>query len=580
MSHTRYSAGHRRPRLVHGTPPQPRPSMSPASTYSHMRGGRSIHPERRRRREHVGGSLSSHVSMASTASTASAARTSAPYRHGSTSSHSSFTAQDRSRQRMTTSATTRRSTAPVLTSVETSPTYARGYAPPPSAVAAGGRSSRSSSRFSSSAGIGTGAGYALDRGMGRTSGTPWYAAESPSRSSRADRQRRRDEADPGALSKAVGESERGSGEVGLSNLGNTCFMNSILQCLSNCGPLRNLFLSDEVGSAINTTAFKTKGQLAVAFGLLLREMWQQRASCVAPRSFKREVGAFAPRFMGFSQQDSQEFLRFLLDGLHEDLNRVRGTKPYAELDDDERLTVAQKAQLIWDYHVSRDDSIITDLFRGQLISTVTCMSCSAVSQAFDPFLDISLPIPVTNQAPRTSMQSRRYGTGWGGGAYGSSALSSSTESFTLGQCLEAFTEAEVLDGDEKYYCSKCKKHRKSTKELGLFRLPAIMVLHLKRFSASTFRRSKLTNNITFPLDGLDLGSYLAPEAPSSGHSATYSLFAVSNHMGSLGGGHYTAYARSPDTDSWFLFDDARVSSISPTRVGGPSAYLLFYMRDP
>ncbi|XP_067906463.1 ubiquitin carboxyl-terminal hydrolase 15-like isoform X9 [Heterodontus francisci] len=126
-----------------------------------------------------------------------------------------------------------------------------------------------------------------------------------------------------------------SGLCGLSNLGNTCFMNSAVQCLSNTPPLTEYFLSDEYMDELNhDNLLGMKGEIANAYADLIKQMWSGKYSYVTPRAFKTQVGRFAPQFSGYQQQDSQELLAFLLDGLHEDLNRIR-KKPYIQLKDAE-----------------------------------------------------------------------------------------------------------------------------------------------------------------------------------------------------------------------------------------------------
>ncbi|XP_040437629.1 ubiquitin carboxyl-terminal hydrolase 4-like isoform X2 [Falco naumanni] len=123
------------------------------------------------------------------------------------------------------------------------------------------------------------------------------------------------------------------GLCGLSNLGNTCFMNSALQCLSNTPPLTDYFLEDKYEAEINqNNPLGMRGEIAEAYAELIKQIWSGRQSYVAPRMFKTQVGQFAPQCSGYQQQDSQGLLAFLLDGLHEDLNRVK-KPPYLELKD-------------------------------------------------------------------------------------------------------------------------------------------------------------------------------------------------------------------------------------------------------
>ncbi|KAJ2842705.1 hypothetical protein GGI22_007459, partial [Coemansia erecta] len=137
-----------------------------------------------------------------------------------------------------------------------------------------------------------------------------------------------------------------------------------------------------------------------------------------------------------------------------------------------------------------------------------------------------------------------------------------------------FMRPEKLGEDDPWYCSECNKHQQATKKFDLWRVPEILVVHLKRFQHSRAWRDKIDTYVDFPLSDLDLTQTVVG---SKGESLVYDLYAVCNHFGGLGGGHYTAYARSPEDDKWYEFDDSRVSEVrSPEDVKTAAAYMLFY----
>ncbi|XP_054482015.1 ubiquitin carboxyl-terminal hydrolase 2-like [Anoplopoma fimbria] len=333
------------------------------------------------------------------------------------------------------------------------------------------------------------------------------------------------------------------GLVGLRNLGNTCFMNSILQCLSNTTELRDYCLRNIHRSDLNNNNSTTNAALMEEFAKLTQSLWTSvNNEAISPSDFKSQIQRFAPKFVGCNQQDAQEFLRFLLDGLHNEVNRVT-VRPKVSVEDFDHLTDDEKGKRMWNMYLEREDSKVVDLFVGQLKSSVTCTVCGFRSTVFDPFWDLSIPV----------------------------AQKSSGE-VSLKDCLRLFTKEDVLDGEERPTCNRCKTRRKCTKRFSIQKFPQILVLHLKRFSDSNIRTSKLSTYVNFPLKELDLREF----SSESSDRAVYNLYAVSNHSGNALGGHYTSYCKNQTLGEWHSYNDSRVSPVSSSQVRSSNAYVLFY----
>merc|ERR1712038_1047006 len=131
---------------------------------------------------------------------------------------------------------------------------------------------------------------------------------------------------------------------------------------------------------------------------------------------------------------------------------------------------------------------------------------------------------------------------------------------------------------EMWYCNRCKGHVRAWKQFHLYRTPPILIVHLKRFhySSLTHRRDKIDLFVDFPLKGVDLTKEVMHW--DEGKEPIYDCYAVSNHFGGLGGGHYTAYAVN-DEGEWCNFDDSRVSTnVDEAEVVSSAAYVLYYRR--
>ena len=694
------------------------------------------------------------------------------------------------------------------------------------------------------------------------------------------------------------------GVCGVVNLGNTCFLNSTIHCLSHTPIFSAYFVSGRYCADLNpTNVLGHRGLLATEFATLLSELWSGQYTAVAPRRLKNTIADFAPQFSGYQQHDAHELLAFLLDGLHEDVNRVKRRVLTAPIESNGRpdKVVARES---WDAYRERNKSIVVDLMMGLLKSEVRCPSatCGKASVTFDcyRYLTVPIPYPVGNrrihvtvvrsdQSPCTS-----YGVGVSeeasiadfkaalsalcgiapvylvvtdvgrgklirvltderavsnirptdiifvyealpdvvrptkpspsllplssttaelsssalrvNGSHGgssaaanqvqpvvsvtpsqspfSSSSSSSTSSssscasaslgdtvpaavtsappstsaspsppssypqatslsisrsasppttqlaliddivycqtvhrcymldangqrvlsarfglpvlltltpntpletvhalvwqlirrwmppqldlqpdvnytltildyqcircgvcgedkqcsgcplpspssgssfrlsnqhalcilwqqqedaeqvrqrmldthftrhpswlqsiqpltFTLDNCLDAFTAREVLSSDDAWICAACKQPQQASKQMWLHSTPAILIIHLKRFlQQKGGRRDKIHAMVDFPVTALDLRKYL-PAAGGDGGGGDgsyplYDLYAVSNHMGSLSGGHYTAFCRHEASGTWLHFDDQHVQTVQPSAIKTPNAYVLFY----
>ncbi|XP_055387580.1 ubiquitin carboxyl-terminal hydrolase 8 isoform X2 [Condylostylus longicornis] len=331
--------------------------------------------------------------------------------------------------------------------------------------------------------------------------------------------------------------KKGRGLTGLKNLGNTCYMNSILQCLSNTNLLTDYFITNAYKQHINRSN-KTKGKIVEEVAALLQILWKGNYKCVASKDLRHIVGQYQQIFRGIEQQDSHEFLTILMDWLHLDLQTLHVDSPR------EGLRPAEKA---WLDFTKSSESYILQLFYGQIKSTVKCVECNKESATYECFSNLSLELPPT------------------------------TNRCQINQCLNMYFNGEHILG---WNCPGCKQKRDAIKKLSISKLPPVLVIHLKRFYADTDLNGntykKKQNYVSFPLENLDMTPHLARSELVSSYSKLYNLYGVSNHYGSMESGHYTAFCKSSVFNKWFKFDDQVVSQLDSSDVVSSAAYILFY----
>jgi len=214
----------------------------------------------------------------------------------------------------------------------------------------------------------------------------------------------------------TGPGEYGPGVVGLGNLGNTCYMNSMLQCINATTTLRDYALAPgKLKSEINLrNVLGTGGLVAEAYLRLAQAMWSDKAAVVRPEDFKKVFGRFNSEFNGYNQQDSMEMFQCLMVNLHEDLNRVKVKQTTEPIDDNGRpdAVVAKEA---WQNFLKRNRSIIVDEFYGQDKSQLWCPDCMKEGKSrrkFDPRLEIQCQLPsVTTKLQKITLVHRRGPSG-------------------------------------------------------------------------------------------------------------------------------------------------------------------------
>ncbi|XP_062940724.1 ubiquitin carboxyl-terminal hydrolase 22-like [Cynocephalus volans] len=343
---------------------------------------------------------------------------------------------------------------------------------------------------------------------------------------------------------------------GLINLGNTCFMNCIVQALTHTPILRDFFLSDRHRCEMPSPELC----LVCEMSSLFRELYSGNPSPHVPYKLLHLVWIHARHLAGYRQQDAHEFLIAALDVLHR----------HCKGDD-----VGKAAN-----NPNHCNCIIDQIFTGGLQSDVTCQACHGVSTTIDPCWDISLDLPGSCTSFWPMSPGRESSVN------GESHIPGIT---TLTDCLRRFTRPEHLGSSAKIKCGSCQSYQESTKQLTMNKLPVVACFHFKRFEHSAKQRRKITTYISFPLE-LDMTPFMASSKESrmngqlqlptnSGNNENkYSLFAVVNHQGTLESGHYTSFIRH-HKDQWFKCDDAVITKASIKDVLDSEGYLLFYHKQ-
>lgn len=320
------------------------------------------------------------------------------------------------------------------------------------------------------------------------------------------------------------------------NLGNTCYLNSVISVLANCLGLTHYFVSNSFSKVLTPVNMEKpehiflKQYISVLVGLYSKNQ------TIAPRTLNDNLAKFLPGIKKGYQHDSYECMMGILDLLHNALLKPINDYNMGPIDTRVHRHLFE-AKKVYHNHFKDGYSIINELFFGQYIQKVKCVKCGDLSFSYQPFMSINLPIiKIENQLP------------------------------TIYDMLNSYFRKQIV---HKMCNGKCKIKTDHTLKTRIIKLPKYLVIHFKRFDNNL---NKIESTVPFASD-LEMSDYTVL---IQSQSVEYNLTSIINHVGpSIGGGHYYNFNRTFDGE-WVSIDDDSTKKIEPTSVCTNQAYILIY----
>ncbi|KAG7966541.1 hypothetical protein I3843_08G055400 [Carya illinoinensis] len=304
---------------------------------------------------------------------------------------------------------------------------------------------------------------------------------------------------------------------GLINCGNSCYANAVLQCLAFTPPLTAYFLQ---GLHLKACV-KKEGCFTCEFESLILKA-REGNSPLSPIGILGKLQNIGNPLGNGREEDAHEFLRCAIDTMQSVCLKEAGLDASGPLEE--------------------ETTLISLTFGGYLRSKIKCTKCQGKSERQERMMDLTVGIEGDIE--------------------------------TLEEALHQFTDTEILDGENKYRCSRCKSYERAKKKLTITEAPNILTIALKRFQSGKF--GKLNKPIQFP-EILDLAPFISG---TSDKSPIYRLYGVVVHLDVMNAsfsGHYVCYVKNVQ-NKWFKIDDSTVMPVELEAVLTKGAYMLLYAR--
>ena len=336
------------------------------------------------------------------------------------------------------------------------------------------------------------------------------------------------------------------GLTGLSNLGNTCFINSCMQILSHTKPLNEIINSDIIKTKINKTP---ESVLLLEWKNLHDLMWSENCT-VNPNRWIQTIQTLSKVkdkdiFTGFAQNDLPEFLIFLFDSFHISLTRSV-TMNINGVVENETDKLAKSCYEMMQKIYTNDYSEILKHFFGIHVNQIVSLDETQIKSCKpEPYFTIELCLP------------------------------SNKRNLDIYDCFDNYCNYEKLEGDNAWLNEDTNSKENVLKNMVFWNFPDILILCLKRFNNNNTKDQRL---VTAPLENLDLSKYVKGY---NKESYVYDLYGICNHSGSTLGGHYTSYVKT-ENNNWYLFNDSNISKISEAlhkKLISTQSYCLFYKKN-
>ena len=343
-------------------------------------------------------------------------------------------------------------------------------------------------------------------------------------------------------------------EIGLRNIGATCYMNATLQALSNTDKFTEYFLTKYNFNPNDNTKRMSNEMFKV-----LSNLWSEnkKRGDYAPNDFKNTLSEQNPLFAGIQANDSKDLINFLLERFHQEMNCHSQNNNQNNIDDINQFDERQALNSFVKEYFGANKSIITDCFYGIMETKSKCCGCNYIKYNFQIFSFLEFPLKEVNnymfQTGRRLALVNQDGT---------------NPDINLYECFDYYQKLDLMNGQNQMYCNICNNNRDTYYGSTVYSLPNYLIINLNRGKGATYQC-----NVNFP-EVLNLLNYVSFKNGNN----VLQLYAVICHYGpSSMSGHFIAYCRHRKNNKWYKYNDSIVTECTqPNEYYNGMPYILFY----